>query len=1184
MSRHPKQLTRSFAGGEMSPEMFSRVDDARYMNGVALLRNMMCRPQGTALRRPGSQFVRKIRDSATGKKARLIAFTFASGDTYAIEAGRATIDSREIGYFRFHTQGGTLLYDKPADYVASRAITAISGATITAAGHGLNTGDPVTLSFFSFHTGPIGTNIGTVNTTTNEYTLASASTFFSHGTPVIVSASTMPIGNGASLERDRIYFVHMPTPGNNFGLAETQFGTPIDFTTAGTTAYLSCGPVGGYPVFPTTVFYAIWLSANTFSVALTKAQALAGTAITWALPGTGDRRMHYAYQPGDLVYWTGAGKGTFACMRTPWGRTDDTTYFHQPDHLDHAPPAILNYWCRSSGLASGDNRGVYGTVTCNATTDRIDWGSAHGLDNGEPVIITFSGSPAPGVINDGDVLYVRNKGTNDFEVSLTAFGPKVDLTAAGTGVFLFLAPYYDVPHYYSEEQLFRLSVAQSNDVLSLACNGKPAAELRRVALNRWERTDIKFGASVPAPSGLGCRYPGTLVPLPNGVRGQSHQVSVNAAVATPRRLDTLSNHVFADNEPVYVFGLAAQGIPDGDYMIHESTAPNTSIIYLAYLDSGAGVPATSSGGTGYVQPALNVVDRTSIYVVTSIDADGIESPASNEFTVDNNLFVPGAYNPISWNAVDGASRYRLYKKANGLFGMIGETDSLELVDDGIQADLSISPPIPDESLLIEGELTSWNLASDTITWAGSKLRNNMAIVFETNDTMPTGIEEGTTYYVVNAGDDTFQVSLTPGGDPVAIGGSPAGQFWAKAGWFPGTVSYFEGRRCFGGSLGLSQDVWMTASGTESDMSYSLPTVDSDRIQFRVAVREAAQVRHIIPLSHLLLMSSSSEMRVTPINDDALTPTSISVRPQSYVGADYPQPVIVNNVVVFPAARGGHIRELGFSQETNSYLTGDLSLRAAHLFDDDSIVQLAYQKAPIPTVWCVSSNGKLLAMTYLPDESIGSWHQHDTSGGLFESVVALPEGIEDVLYVEVKRGSTRYIERISRQRVQALEDCFYVDAGITYQGTATTTILLPDHLAGATVNYLADGVAGSGTASAGAVLTLPIAAAKVHVGLAITAQLRTIPLAMQIDAAAGYGRQKNINAVWARVFESGQFRIGPSSGQMVNSRAPAAGQLLSELVPVTLPGSWTDDGQVLIEISTAAPLNVTGLTIEVAAGG
>ena len=36
MSRHPKTLTRSFAGGEMSPEMFSRRDDIKYQAGAEM--------------------------------------------------------------------------------------------------------------------------------------------------------------------------------------------------------------------------------------------------------------------------------------------------------------------------------------------------------------------------------------------------------------------------------------------------------------------------------------------------------------------------------------------------------------------------------------------------------------------------------------------------------------------------------------------------------------------------------------------------------------------------------------------------------------------------------------------------------------------------------------------------------------------------------------------------------------------------------------------------------------------------------------------------------------------------------------------------------------------------------------------------------------------------------------------
>lgn len=47
------------------------------------------------------------------------------------------------------------------------------------------------------------------------------------------------------------------------------------------------------------------------------------------------------------------------------------------------------------------------------------------------------------------------------------------------------------------------------------------------------------------------------------------------------------------------------------------------------------------------------------------------------------------------------------------------------------------------------------------------------------------------------------------------------------------------------------------------------------------------------------------------------------------------------------------------------------------FDNLSIVDMAYQKAPTPIAWAVSSNGVLLGITYIPQQQIGAWHWHDT---------------------------------------------------------------------------------------------------------------------------------------------------------------------------------------------------------------
>jgi hypothetical protein len=293
-----------------------------------------------------------------------------------------------------------------------------------------------------------------------------------------------------------------------------------------------------------------------------------------------------------------------------------------------------------------------------------------------------------------------------------------------------------------------------------------------------------------------------------------------------------------------------------------------------------------------------------------------------------------------------------------------------------------------------------------------------------------GQTEGTTFNDNNIAPD---MGITPPiVDPV----------FASAGNYPQAVSYFEQRRVFAGTTNEPQSMWMTRSGTESDMSYSLPVKDDDRINFRVAAREANTIRHVIPLTQLILLTSAAEWRVSPINSDAITPTTVSVRPQSYVGASNVQPEIINNSMVYCAARGGHVRELGYSWQSNGFITGDLSIRAAHLFDNFTIVDMCYAKSPQPLLWFVSSTGKLLGLTYVPEQQIGAWHQHDTDG-IFESCTVVAEGNEDSLYVIVRRtvngNSVRYVERMATRQINLLKDCFFVDAGSTYNGTNLTAM-------------------------------------------------------------------------------------------------------------------------------------------------
>jgi hypothetical protein len=264
--------------------------------------------------------------------------------------------------------------------------------------------------------------------------------------------------------------------------------------------------------------------------------------------------------------------------------------------------------------------------------------------------------------------------------------------------------------------------------------------------------------------------------------------------------------------------------------------------------------------------------------------------------------------------------------------------------------------------------------------------------------------------------------------------------FVSSGNYPGAVSYFEQRRCFAGTINEPQKIWMTKSGTESNLSYGLPIRDDDRIEFRVAAREANTIRHIVPLTQLLLLTGSAEWRVSSLNSDEITPTTISVRPQSYIGASNVQPVIINNALVYCGARGGHVRELGYNWQASGFITNDLSIRSANLFDNYEINDMAFAKAPIQMVWFVSTSGMLLGLTYTPEQQVGAWHKHDTDG-TFESCTVVAEGNEDRLYVVVKRtigGVTkRYVERMASRHFESIEGAFFVDSGATYDGTNTS---------------------------------------------------------------------------------------------------------------------------------------------------
>lgn len=414
-----------------------------------------------------------------------------------------------------------------------------------------------------------------------------------------------------------------------------------------------------------------------------------------------------------------------------------------------------------------------------------------------------------------------------------------------------------------------------------------------------------------------------------------------------------------------------------------------------------------------------------------------------------------------------------------------------------------------------------------------------------------------------------------------------------AGNYPRTVGYYQQRRCFANTINNPETVWASRIGFHSNFSIRSPLQDDDAVTFRLASRGAQDVRNLIDLKRLLVLTGRGEWKIQGDGEGgALIPSAINPDRQGYTGTAYVRPVVVGQTVLFVQARGTRVRDLSFDQEVGGIGSRDLTVYSRHLFKKRTVERMALAITPDTILWAVRSDGVLLGLTYNREQEVIAWHRHDTGAGdLFEDVVVVPEDDEDAVYVIVKRtinGTTkRYIERLVSREVETVAaDAWFVDSGLEYDGAAATVIGGLDHLIGRSVNVLADGLPqGPFTVGVTGEITLDTAAENVKVGLPIVADLETLDLDIQgTDIRA---KRKKVANVTVLVEDSARgFYVGPNASKLSLTRAEAwdTSATIDGAVEAVVSTTWSQSGRVFIRHTDPTPLTVLGIIPNVDAGG
>ncbi len=498
--------------------------------------------------------------------------------------------------------------------------------------------------------------------------------------------------------------------------------------------------------------------------------------------------------------------------------------------------------------------------------------------------------------------------------------------------------------------------------------------------------------------------------------------------------------------------------------------------------------------------------RTYSYLVTAVSDDDEESNRSEIISAEGRYessWAVGEEMTITWDSVDNAAEYNIYKSVNGVFGYIGTSKETSFIDDKIEPDLSATAPIEKNP-------------------------------FENN--------------------------------------------------YPAVVNYFQQRKVYGCLKNNPQKIVASQTGTSDNFNTSRPLVSTDSISLTIAEREVNEIRHIIALNDLVILTSGGEWKLNGADGSFSATSSLIATPQSFYGCSHVAPVVSGNMILFVQAGGSVLRDLGYTYVSDSYDGSELTIFANHLFKGKQIVDMAYAKEPYRLVWCCMSDGTLNVLTYNRQQEMSAWSRHETDGK-FESVVCIREGNEDVAYFVINRNingiTKRYVERMATRIIDKSTDSVFLDCALKYEGAPIDELSGLEHLEGKNVYVNADGGIEQHLVENGRI-KLSNKASVISVGLPYTFELETL----NVEGENTHGLLKIINRISVKIENSREdfVIVGNDGSEYQNPRSldsiNDSSLLLSNNNDNTVSCFYTEEATIHIKQPYPLPLTVLSLSAEV----
>lgn len=414
--------------------------------------------------------------------------------------------------------------------------------------------------------------------------------------------------------------------------------------------------------------------------------------------------------------------------------------------------------------------------------------------------------------------------------------------------------------------------------------------------------------------------------------------------------------------------------------------------------------------------------------------------------------------------------------------------------------------------------------------------------------------------------------------------------WNRGRGYPKLCTFYQDRFVVAATDSKPNFIWFSRTGDYPNFGVEKvegTITDDSAITLPVINRKMCEIRHLVPANDLIVLTSGNEWIVR--GDKTITPTNCNLKTQTQRGALSCEPQFIGNRCVFVQERGGTVRDMGYSYESDNYTGQDLTLFVKTLVKGHIAVTSAYAQDPDSIIYYVRDDGQLNCLTYIPEQKVYGW-SHFVTNGKYRYVESVAEGEQDTIYFVVDRvinnKNVKCIERSIPLYTEDNSDVF-LDCYVKVANSIKTDYINAPHLVGQMVDIVVDGQQmPSREVPPTGVIKLDGKANVITVGLPYTTKIKIPSVEQQINDGTLQGRVATVSRVVLRMYKSFGGKVGRTFDRMDDITLPP-NELFTGDKPVILPKmgiNYSTDTSICIKHSDPFPFNLLSITRIVEIGG